>query len=358
MYNHKQKWGSAILSAMLLGAVAVLPNAIQTTGSGDSSLIYARPVDSMLQNQPTPLQLNNNEHSRNPIYDPILDRLSTGSISGSSKSARKLRRSSRHRSGVFGSTLVPFSSIAIADRWHAARKAIAKGVDVLCGTSGSCQSRVSTLADIESASKGLSFFGKLKLVNQSINAMIAYQPDLKTYRIRDHWAAPTQSVAAGVGDCEDYVILKMAILQKLGVPAKAMSVVVLKDTDRNLYHAVLAISTNKGNFVLDNVQDKVLLDKQLPNYFPLYSFSGTKSWIHGWKRSQHRQLALAKELDAADVLPGEAFATTPLPLDGLDQSEIAALKPMAMERIAAAFDTSFRPQLLKRPWSISRGSPR
>ena len=358
MYNHRQKLGSVVFSAMLLGAAAILSNAIQKVGLSEAPLISARPVDTTLPRHPVLSHLTNTEQSRNSIDDSILDRLSTGSISGSSKRVLKQRKPSKHSSGIFGSTLVPFSSIAIAGKWHAARQAIADGADFQCSGSSGCKARISTLADLERASKGLSFFDKLKLVNLTINGMITYQPDLKTYRIRDHWAAPGESVAAGVGDCEDYVILKMAILQQLGVPAKAMSVVVLKDTDRNLYHAVLAISTNKGNFVLDNVQDKVLLDKQLPNYFPLYSFSGTKSWIHGWKRSQHRQLALAKELDTADVLPGEASATTPLPLDGFDESEIAALKPMVMDRIAAAFDPNYAPQLAQQSWSIVRGSPR
>ncbi|MGI9355700.1 MAG: transglutaminase-like cysteine peptidase, partial [Rhizobiaceae bacterium] len=154
-----------------------------------------------------------------------------------------------------------------------------------------------------------------------------YRPDKDGYRSFDHWAAPSETIRQGFGDCEDYAILKMALLTEAGVPSGSMSLVVLKDVRRNLYHAVLAVHTTKGAFILDNNQKRVLADEQLPSYLPLYSFSQKRSWIHGWKRSQKTKLAQLNSLDLSKIQPGESISVRPISGQQLSREQLALIQP-------------------------------
>ena len=55
-----------------------------------------------------------------------------------------------------------------------------------------------------------------------------------------------------VGDCEDFAIAKYFALRDLGFPASQMRIVVLKDTLRNLDHAVTAVYLDGDAWILDN----------------------------------------------------------------------------------------------------------
>ena len=78
-----------------------------------------------------------------------------------------------------------------------------------------------------------------------------YHLDRKT--LIDWWTYPDD----GAGDCSDFMLLKRKMLVEAGWPrAAALATVVL---DRNGDgHAVLTVTTDEGDFVLDNLTDKVL----------------------------------------------------------------------------------------------------
>ena len=133
---------------------------------------------------------------------------------------------------------------------------------------------------------------------------IAYRPDRQVGGRIDHWAMPDETISRRFGDCEDFAILKKALLIDAGVPAKSMSIVVLKDTDRQLYHAVLAIKTNAGHLILDNVRNDVLFDHQIRHYRPLYSISAAGNKIYGYKSGASVALATAP---LAEIAPGAGY---------------------------------------------------
>jgi predicted transglutaminase-like cysteine proteinase len=70
----------------------------------------------------------------------------------------------------------------------------------------------------------------------------------------EKWSYPDD----GYGDCEDYVLLKRRLLMQAGWPREALLITVVRDK-RGDGHAVLTVRTNKGEFVLDNQNEKVLL---------------------------------------------------------------------------------------------------
>lgn len=83
--------------------------------------------------------------------------------------------------------------------------------------------------------------GILKRVNREINRSIKPRSEQ-----RDVWKVNVKS-----GDCEDFALTKRAKLIKHGFPASALRMAVAR-TPFGEGHAVLVVSTNRGDFVLDN----------------------------------------------------------------------------------------------------------
>lgn len=85
------------------------------------------------------------------------------------------------------------------------------------------------------------------------------------------------------GDCEDYVLDKRRALLRIGIPASALRIAVVKRIKANYDgHAVLIVKTDHGDFVLDNLHDKVLAVSETRDEFQFYSMQSghnPKSWV-------------------------------------------------------------------------------
>lgn len=207
-------------------------------------------------------------------------------------------------SAVFHSVAFRVSSIPVARKWKTVFPAVAATDFSHCAQQSGCAARGILGKAVENA-ETLAFRRKISGINRTVNRLVRYQPDAENYGSKDYWATPDEILARGKGDCEDYAILKMAALKAAGLPAEAMAIVVLRDVRRNFYHAVLAITTSQGHFILDNLSDEVKLDSALPNYQPLFSVSADRSWIHGVKSTGDK---VASTAPLSDVMPGEGVA--------------------------------------------------
>lgn len=119
---------------------------------------------------------------------------------------------------------------------------------------------------------------QLKNINRYVNTF-PYITDSNLWGKSDYWAAPLEFLKHS-GDCEDYVILKYTTLRQLGVPADHIRLVVVKDTVRDLAHAVLAVYTEDDIYILDSLFDAVLSHKQVLQYIPYYSVNENSRWAH------------------------------------------------------------------------------
>ena len=88
-------------------------------------------------------------------------------------------------------------------------------------------------------------------VNVSANRAIKPMNDFDIYGKDEVWAYPD-----GVGDCEDYVLEKRRELNHLGIAIANLLITVVRKPDGE-GHAILTVRTDKGDFVLDNLNDKV-----------------------------------------------------------------------------------------------------
>lgn len=92
----------------------------------------------------------------------------------------------------------------------------------------------------------------LQQVNQTINTRIRPAKDETLDDGKDVWGARIGADGRLYGDCEDYVLAKRHELLARGVPAAALSIAVAHNGG-NQTHAVLVVSTDKGDYILDNL---------------------------------------------------------------------------------------------------------
>lgn len=90
-------------------------------------------------------------------------------------------------------------------------------------------------------------------VNNSVNSRVAPRTDMEMWGKEEVWSFPN----SGFGDCEDYALEKRRELMSIGVPAGDLLMTVVRQRNGD-GHAVLTVRTSLGEFILDNLQPKVL----------------------------------------------------------------------------------------------------
>lgn len=106
-----------------------------------------------------------------------------------------------------------------------------------------------------------------------------YRTDQELYKVADYWATPAEFLRRS-GDCEDYAATKFYALIKLGVDPESMRIVALRDTIRNIAHAVLVLYTEGEAYVLDSLTDLTLPHSRYKHYWPQYSVNEVYRWAH------------------------------------------------------------------------------
>ena len=91
-------------------------------------------------------------------------------------------------------------------------------------------------------------------VNNWVNETIKPLTDIEHWGVVERWSYPDD----GYGDCEDYVLLKRRMLIQSGWPREALLVTVVRNK-KDEGHAVLTVTTDKGDYVLDNQNKNILL---------------------------------------------------------------------------------------------------
>jgi predicted transglutaminase-like cysteine proteinase len=111
-------------------------------------------------------------------------------------------------------------------------------------------------------------------VNYTVNTKIQPMTDMQIYGVEEKWAIPTVA-----GDCEDYALLKRKLLIQSGISASDLPMtVVLQPNGEG--HAVLTVRTDRGDFILDNMRNRVLLWSQTEyRFLKRQSDSNSGKWV-------------------------------------------------------------------------------
>jgi predicted transglutaminase-like cysteine proteinase len=114
-----------------------------------------------------------------------------------------------------------------------------------------CKTKPSTPRDVVLSTQA---WKDLDRVNRWVNTNIKPMTDMDHWGVVERWNYPDD----GYGDCEDYVLLKRRMLMQAGWPREALLITVVRDKHGD-GHAILTVKTDKGEFVLDNQNDQILL---------------------------------------------------------------------------------------------------
>ncbi|RCS22029.1 transglutaminase [Phyllobacterium salinisoli] len=117
-------------------------------------------------------------------------------------------------------------------------------------------------------------WSKVIEINNQVNTTIEARTDMDMWGKAEVWSYPTK-----YGDCEDYALLKRQMLQQAGVPINALLITVVRQPNGD-GHAVLTMRSDRGDFVLDNLEPRVLIWNQTEyQYLKRQSARNTGVWV-------------------------------------------------------------------------------
>ena len=155
-----------------------------------------------------------------------------------------------------------------------------------CGTyQGVCDTRPLLPRDVVFSAKA---WDDLKRVNAWVNHTIKPEADMDHYGMIQWWRYPDD----GAGACHSYALLKRRILMQAGWPRQALLMTIVHEANGE-GHAVLTVKTDKGEFILDNLTDDILLWSKTPySYYKRQSQDDPNVWV--WLAKPQKEVVTSK----------------------------------------------------------------
>ena len=170
---------------------------------------------------------------------------------------------------VFGSVALAVSRTPLDGKWRKVRNA-------------RLSARGGPWSALVRDARGMDRGGQIDSVNRWVNARVSFVDDSRRFNTADRWGSAAQTLAQGSGDCEDYAIAKMKLLEAAGVERRDMFLVIARDLVRRADHALLVVRHQGRLMVLDNNTDRIVDAATIRDYRPIMSYSADKAWIHGY----------------------------------------------------------------------------
>jgi len=114
-----------------------------------------------------------------------------------------------------------------------------------------CKTKPSTPRDVVLSTQA---WKDLQRINLWVNTHVKPMTDMDHWGVVERWNYPDD----GYGDCEDYALQKRKMLMQAGWPREALLMTVVRDQHGD-GHAILTVKTDKGEYILDNQNDEILL---------------------------------------------------------------------------------------------------
>lgn len=114
----------------------------------------------------------------------------------------------------------------------------------------------------------------IREVNAEVNNRIMPMTDQDIFGKDEVWAYPSD-----VGDCEDFVLEKRRELMKRGFSLSNLLITVVRKPDGE-GHAVLTVRTADGDYILDNLDERVRLWSETPyRFMKRQADNNTGRWV-------------------------------------------------------------------------------
>lgn len=117
-------------------------------------------------------------------------------------------------------------------------------------------------------------WNSLVRINKWANDTIKPMTDMDHYGMIQWWRYPDD----GAGACHSYALLKRRMLLQAGWPRTALLMTIVREANGE-GHAVLTVKTDRGEFILDNLNEKILLWSETPyHYYKRQSQADPNVW--------------------------------------------------------------------------------
>lgn len=196
------------------------------------------------------------------------------------------------RPDVFNSVALPIDRTSLDRRWRKVAKVPAGAVP----------------AAFAAGLAGRGPIEQLEAINRYVNGRVKFIDDIRQYGVADRWTTAADTLRRGRGDCEDYAIAKLQLMRRAGFAEKDLYLVILRDALRRADHAVLVARAEGRLLVLDNGTDRLTDSYEMPDYRPIFTFSGNRAWTHGYRRA-----AAPIVLASNRTMPTDARMAAPAP---------------------------------------------
>ena len=160
-------------------------------------------------------------------------------------------------------------------KWRGVQASMRAEADAIerCREDGYCTSAMKRFIAISDKAKDLSGARRIEQINSDVNNAVRYVSDYAQHGVADLWSAPLATLSTGQGDCEDYAIVKYAMLMQAGVNSSDLRLMLVKDLSVRQDHAVLAVRQDGRWLVLDNRRSMPFETADLRHFVPLFALN-------------------------------------------------------------------------------------
>lgn len=174
-------------------------------------------------------------------------------------------------------------------------------------------------------------WSELNEINDYVNRTIPQIEDRDNYGVAEYWSYPN----ARGGDCEDLALLKRKMLIERGWPEQDLLLTVVREWDGD-GHAVLTVTTDRGDYVLDNKNWAIVAWNDAP-YTWVKRQSPRRPYIWVDLDQESFRLAANEEVPPLGApIPFLAALDKAKPATGVPPVTAAALRPGFADADAAA----------------------
>lgn len=166
--------------------------------------------------------------------------------------------------------------LSLTGKWRAVRERMRyeqQLVNLCRRDPAGCPSDAATqfmaIVDAAHSRQGRALIGE---INRAINLAVRPVSDERRHGA-DVWTSPLATLADGQGDCEDYVIAKLAALWAAGIPEYDTRFVIVRDVRAQEDHALALVRLEGRWLALDN-RKFALIDAADLTYLPLFAIGG------------------------------------------------------------------------------------
>lgn len=132
---------------------------------------------------------------------------------------------------------------------------------------------------------------RMNFIHRFVTTYVTYTDDTVLYRTTDYWATPSETLARRRGDCEDYAILEMMLLQASGFRPADIYLTIGFDLVARRDHAVLSVKIDNMLWTLDQRAPAPFPTSSVIDFRPILTLSQDNVWLHGFRKKISNQIA-------------------------------------------------------------------